>query len=142
MIISQFIINSIKYKRNKVLLEIIEKQSKILKLKMVLMYRIITFNAEYTETLKIINGLEERQVMKYDVMLEYDINMLMDKLNTMQCDTKSIDSDIAISETEVVSATESLRSLNSMVKSYTTYSQYVQKKNDTSVNNDIVIDID
>jgi hypothetical protein len=41
MIISQFIINSIKYKRNKVLLEIIEKQSKILKLKMVLMYRII-----------------------------------------------------------------------------------------------------
>jgi hypothetical protein len=80
--------------------------------------------------------------MKYDVMLEYDINMLMDKLNTMQCDTKSIDSDIAISETEVVSATESLRSLNSMVKSYTTYSQYVQKKNDTSVNNDIVIDID
>jgi hypothetical protein len=142
MIISQFIINSIKYKRNKVLLEIIEKQSKILKLKMVLMYRIITFNAEYTETLKIINGLEERQVMKYDVMLEYDINMLMDKLNDMQCDTKSIDSDIATLETEVVSATESLRSLNSMVKSYTTYSQYVQKKNDTSANNDIVIDID
>jgi hypothetical protein len=142
MIISQFIINSIKYKRNKVLLEIIEKQSKILKLKMVLMYRIITFNAEYTETLKIINGLEERQVMKYDVMLEYDINMLMDKLNDMQCDTKSIDSDIATLETEVVSATESLRSLNSMVKSYTTYSQYVQNKNDTSANNDIVIDID
>lgn len=140
MIFFQFIINSVKYKRNKLLIDIIAKQSKIMKLRMVLIYRAIKFNAEYTTILKEVNELEQKQIFKYDTMIEYDINILMDKLNAMNCDTFSINVEIDVLEADVNKLSESLRSVNNMVRNYASYNQYLNKKNTNVI--DIGIDYD
>lgn len=83
-----------KMKRNLCIVNLLEIENKIIKLEMILKYRLVTHNSQYIDKLKKINSIEIFQLSEYKLSREYEINLLIDELNESSLDTSDIQDDL------------------------------------------------
>lgn len=107
-----------KLKRNNGLIILLELETKIAKLEMRMMFRRITHNTKFIEILNQLNVLERKQMIKYDVIREYDIKILTASLNDMEIKTDDIKKEVAEIKPLFNEAAGKLEELNNKV--YTT----------------------
>jgi hypothetical protein len=123
-----FMLNSQKLKRDKIYLSIMEKQSKILKLKLLMDYRYIQHNIEYTKLLNESIELETLQIFKYDSMVEYDINLLTQLMNDMKCDVGELTKEIYKIQKSIIPEYNQFKILNDSINSYINIQNAIAKK--------------
>lgn len=88
-------ITLLKIERNNIMQDILIIQEKIVKLEMVIKYRMLKKCTEKQELLKKINGIEHMQLYNYDFSREHQIIEMTNQINIIDINTNDIKKDMA-----------------------------------------------
>lgn len=105
----------IKIERNKTIIALLESQNKLVKLQMILFYRIINSNIKKIETVKSVNEIEYKQLNDYNLEREYEIGYLTNIVNETSVDTETIIEEINILKDNITNILEKIHILDSKI---------------------------
>ena len=108
-------ITRIKLERNENLIKLMNLESKISKLEMIIQYRRVTHNAKYVEILNKINDIERKQMYDYSIAREHEVRELTRQANDMTAEIDDIKNDILPLKNQFMETIMNIRTLNDSI---------------------------
>lgn len=84
----------LKLRRNEQIINLLNIETKIAKLEMLMRYRLVTHNTTYVTRLQEINDIERQQLNIYDLSREHNIKVLTTNLNNFDIELDTLKKDI------------------------------------------------
>lgn len=108
-------LTQIKLKRNANMVNLLNLESKIAKLEMIISYRRVIHNTQYADMLDKINEIERKQLYDYSIDRENKVKLLTDKVNEMNSNIEDIKQEIVPLKHKFLETITAINSLNSSI---------------------------
>jgi uncharacterized protein YlxW (UPF0749 family) len=105
----------LKIKRNFNILEMLELESKISKLEMLIRYRLLKSNAAYIKEIKKITAVEVRQLNEYSLSREAEILKLTCSLNNIDFNIAELQSEIRDLKNQCIAVIDKINKLDESI---------------------------
>lgn len=104
-------LTKLKINRNKNLITMLEIENKIIKLEMVIKYRLLVHNMKYIEELNKINDIERKQLYEFDIQRHINIKELTHGINNMNISVDDVKKDIMSLKPVFLKTVDSIKTL-------------------------------
>jgi hypothetical protein len=108
-------VTKIKIKRNQNLISLLEIENKIIKLIMIIKYRLLTNNTKRIEMINEINDIERQQLYTYDIQRHNIVTELTNNVNNTNVFLDDIKEDILKLKPDALKAIDQIHTLNKAI---------------------------